>query len=138
MLMKCVDDNFFTQVTDKLSRCSVGPVSMDNQEAVGVMKAEGNLSCKDHNIMEFKILSQVSKINYKICNPGLQESRSCLVQGSAWQNSWDTAINDNGAQKSGLIFKDNLIKAQEWSFLTLRKSSKYDRRPQKWEKGDTA
>lgn len=60
--MKCVDDNFLIQVTDKLSRCSVGPIPTNNQEAVGVMKAEGNLSCNDHNIMEFKILSQVSKI----------------------------------------------------------------------------
>lgn len=65
MLKKCVDDNFFVQVTDKPGRYSVGPASMNNQEPVGVVKVEGNLSCNDHNIVEFKILSQVSKINYK-------------------------------------------------------------------------
>lgn len=64
MLMNCVDDNFLIQVTDKLSRCSVGPASMNNQEPAGVVKVEGNLSCNDHIIVEFKILSQVSKINY--------------------------------------------------------------------------
>lgn len=39
-------------------------------------------------------------------------------------------MKDNRAQESWLIFKSNLIKAQEWSFLTLRKTSKYGRGPQ--------
>lgn len=129
--MKCVHVNFLIQVTDKLSRCSVGPASMNNQEPVGVVKVEENLSCIDHNIVEFKILSQVSKINYKNHNPGLQKSGSCLVQGSVWQDPCNTAMKEQGSQKSWLIFKDNLIKAEAWSFLTPRKTSKYGRRPQK-------
>jgi len=104
---------------------------MKYQEPAGVVKVEGNLSCNERNIVEFKILSQVSNINYKNHSPGLEENRPCIVQGSALHEPWDTAMKDNRAQKSCLIFKDNLIKAQDWSFLTLRKTSKYGTRPQK-------
>lgn len=117
-------------MTDKLSRCSVAPASTNQQEPFGLVKAEENLSCNDYSTVEFKIQSQASKINFKNYYPGLQEGRSCLVQGAAWQDTWNAAMKDNRAQKSWLIFKDNFIKAQEWSFLTLRKTSKYGRRPQ--------
>lgn len=39
-------------------------------------------------------------------------------------------MKENRAKKTWLIFKGNIIKAQEWSFLILRKTSKYGRRPQ--------
>lgn len=75
---------------------------MNNQEPVGVVKVEENLRCNDRNTVELKILSQVSKINCKNDSPGIQESRSCLVWGSAWQDPWGTAMKDNRAQKSWL------------------------------------
>lgn len=99
--MKCVDDNFL--MTDKLSRCSVEPVFINNQESVGFQKVERNVSCNDHYFVEFKIMSQVSKINYKNYNPGLQESTSWFVQGSAWQDPWDTAMKFSKA-KSKILY----------------------------------
>lgn len=59
-------ENFLIQMTDKLRRCSVSPASINKKEPVGVVKVEHNLSCNDSSIVEFKILSQVSKINLKI------------------------------------------------------------------------
>lgn len=37
---------------------------------------------------------------------------------------WKTGLNSKGALESWLIFKNNLLKAQEWLILTCRKLNK--------------
>jgi len=41
---------------------------------------------------------------------------------------WETVLKCKEDQDSWLIFKDNLLRAQEWSFAMNGKLSKHDRR----------
>lgn len=43
--------------------------------------------------------------------------------------SWETVLEGKGAQDRWLVFKDNLLRMQEWSSVTYEKLRKFGRRP---------
>lgn len=68
-------------------------------------------------------------------NSGYEESRLEPLQVSAWKNSMGYSPGEKRAIRrirAGLIFKDDLLQAQEWSIPTNRKWSRGGRRLYGW------
>ncbi|GAB0203063.1 hypothetical protein GRJ2_002771900 [Grus japonensis] len=81
--LECDDDNLLLQVTEEPTRrCAMLDLILTNKEGlVGDIKLKGSLGCSDHEMVEFMILEEgTQQAHY----PGLQQSRLCPLQGSAW------------------------------------------------------
>lgn len=60
-------------------------------------------------------------MNSRISNLDRRRADFCLFRDLFGNISWDVALEDKGHQKNQLIFKDNLLRAQEWLGLMFCK-----------------
>ncbi|GAB0206692.1 hypothetical protein GRJ2_003134800 [Grus japonensis] len=62
--LECVDDNFLLQVTEEpMRRDAMLDLVLTNKEGlVGDVKLKGSLGCRDHEMVEFKILRAASSL----------------------------------------------------------------------------
>ncbi|KAK4806252.1 hypothetical protein QYF61_013396 [Mycteria americana] len=87
--LESINDNFLTQVTEEsMRRGALLDLLLTNKEGlVGDVKVKGSLGCRDHEMVEFRILRGRREEGEKQAhNPGLQESRLWPFQGSAWKS----------------------------------------------------
>ncbi|GAB0178861.1 hypothetical protein GRJ2_000351400 [Grus japonensis] len=85
--LECVDDNFLLQVTEEPRRrgAMLDLVLTSKEGLVGNVKLKGSFGCSDHEMVEFKILTQGSEEGKQQDHcPGLQESSLWPLQGPAW------------------------------------------------------
>lgn len=123
MLMKCWWQFFDTYYWQ--TEYSIRSASMNKQEWVEDISAEGSLSCSDQNTWSFKAWVKWARQVTTITILVFKKADLALFRDLF-------GIKDKGTQKNWQIFKCTLFKAQEWSFLTFRKPSKYGRNERRW------
>lgn len=65
--MQCFEDNFLMQGVEKLTRSVLLDLVLTNKEClVGDMKAGDSLGCREHKLVEFRILCESSKAKSRI------------------------------------------------------------------------
>ncbi|GAB0177907.1 mitochondrial enolase superfamily member 1 [Grus japonensis] len=133
--LECVNDNFLLQVTEEPTRRgALLDLVLSNKEGlVGDVKLKGSLGCRDHKMVEFRILraagghaarracSKLTTLDFRRADFGLFRDLLGRVR-------WDKTLEGRGAQDSWLIFKGHLLQAQERCMPTKRKSSKNTKR----------
>ncbi|GAB0206713.1 hypothetical protein GRJ2_003136900 [Grus japonensis] len=103
---------------------------LTNKEGlVGDVKLKGSLGCRDHEMVEFKILRAARRVRSKLTALDFRRADFGLLRDLLGRIPWDKALEGRGAQDSWLIFKGHLLQAQERCIPRKRKSSKTTKRP---------
>ncbi|GAB0183676.1 hypothetical protein GRJ2_000832900 [Grus japonensis] len=77
------------------------------------VKLKGSLVCSDHEMVELKILRAVRRVHSKIISLDFRREDFGLFRDLLGRVPWDKALEGKGAQDSWLVFKDDLLQAQE-------------------------
>ncbi|GAB0181714.1 hypothetical protein GRJ2_000636700 [Grus japonensis] len=111
----CVDDNFLLQVIEEPTRRgAMLDLVLTNQEGlVGEVKLKGSLGCSDHKMVEFRILRAVRRACSKLTTLDFRRADFGLFRDLLGRIPWDKVLKGRGAQDSWLIFKGQLLQAQE-------------------------
>jgi len=75
--LECTDDdNFLIQaIEDPMRRGAMLDLVLTNQEGlVGTVKLKGRLGCRDHAMVEFKLLRAVRRVNSKLTALGFRRA----------------------------------------------------------------
>ncbi|GAB0178718.1 hypothetical protein GRJ2_000337100 [Grus japonensis] len=87
---------------------------LTNKEGlVGNVMLEGNLGCMDHEMVEFKILRAVRRVQGKLTTLDFRRADFGLFRDTLARVPRDKALEGRGAQDSWLVFKGHLLQAQE-------------------------
>ncbi|GAB0177368.1 hypothetical protein GRJ2_000202000 [Grus japonensis] len=98
---------------------------LTNKEGLaGDVKLKGSLSCSDHEMVEFRILRAARRAHSKLTTLDFRRADFGLFRDLLGRIPWDKALEGRGTQDSWLIFKGDLLQAQERCIPTKRKSSK--------------
>uniref|UniRef100_A0A8B9ISU6 Endonuclease/exonuclease/phosphatase domain-containing protein n=1 Tax=Amazona collaria TaxID=241587 RepID=A0A8B9ISU6_9PSIT len=126
-----VEDNFLLQVIEEPTRrgAMLDLVLTNREGLVGNLKLQGSLDCSDHEMVEFEILRTVRRACSKLTALDFKRADFGLFRNLLSKVPWDTALEGRGAQDCWLIFKDDLLQAQERCIPTRRKFSRRARRP---------
>ncbi|GAB0206039.1 hypothetical protein GRJ2_003069500 [Grus japonensis] len=129
--LECADDNFLLQVIEEPMRrgAMLHVILTNNGELVGNVKFKGSLGCSDHEMVEFRILRAARRVRSKLTTLHFRRADFGLFRDLLGRVPWDKALEGRGAQDSWLIFKGDLLQAQERCIPTKRKSGKNTRRP---------
>lgn len=87
----------------------------DKEELLKDVKAEGCTGRSSHEIVEFRILREVSKTN-RITALHFRRAVFSLFRYLLGRISWETALEGNGAKERWIIFKDSLLRAEVVSY----------------------
>ncbi|CAM4690923.1 unnamed protein product [Lepidochelys kempii] len=129
--LESVGDNFLAQVLEEPTR---GGAFLDllltNQvELVGEAKVDGNLGGSDHELVEFRILTQGRKVSSRIRTLDFRKADFDSLRERMARIPWGTNMKGKGVQESWLYFKESLLRLQGQTIPMSRKNSKYGRRP---------
>ncbi|GAB0203979.1 mitochondrial enolase superfamily member 1 [Grus japonensis] len=103
---------------------------LTNKEGlVGDVKLKGSLGCRDHEMVEFRILRAARRVRSKLSTLDFRRADFGLFRDLLGRIPWDKALEGRGAQDSWLIFKGHFCQAQEQCIPTKKKSSKNTKRP---------
>ncbi|GAB0203984.1 mitochondrial enolase superfamily member 1 [Grus japonensis] len=129
--LECVDDNFLLQVIEEPTRrgAMLDLVLTNKEGLVGDIKLKGSLGCRDHEMVEFRILRAARRVRSKLSTLDFRRADFGLFRDLLGRIPWDKTLEGRGAQDSWLIFKGHLLQAQERCIPTKRKSSKNTKRP---------
>ncbi|GAB0209421.1 hypothetical protein GRJ2_003407800 [Grus japonensis] len=129
--LECVDDNFLLQVIEEPTRrgAMLDLVLTNKEGLVGDVKLKGSLGCRDHEMVEFRILRAARRAHSKLTTLDFRRADFGLLRDLLGRIPWDKALEGRGAQDSWLIFKGHLLQAQERCIPRKRKSSKTTKRP---------
>ncbi|GAB0206162.1 hypothetical protein GRJ2_003081800 [Grus japonensis] len=129
--LECIDDNFLLQVIEEPTRrCAMLDLVLTSKEGlVGDVKLKGSLGCRDHEMVEFKILRAVRRAHSKLTALAFRRADLGLFRGLLGRVPWDKALEGRGAQDSWLVVKGHLLQAQEQCIPAKRKSGKNTKRP---------
>ncbi|GAB0203482.1 hypothetical protein GRJ2_002813800 [Grus japonensis] len=129
--LECVDDNFLLQVIEEPTRrgAMLDLILTNKEGLVGDVKLKGSLGCSDHAMVEFRILRAARKAHSKLTTLDFRRADFGLFRDLLGRIPWDKALEGRGAQDSWLVFKGQLLQAQERCIPTKSKSSKSTKRP---------
>jgi len=128
--LQSIDDNFLMQVLEEPTRKgTLLDLVLTNKEGrVEDVKAGGRIDCRDHEMVNFRILhggsrviSRIKTLDFKRANFGIYKE---LLGGILWAR----ALEGRGVQECWSLFKHHFVQAQERSIHLRKKSSKGDRR----------
>lgn len=81
-VLMSVVKNFLIRVITRSKRGSLLDLLLTGKEKlVRDVKANGSLGCSNHELGEFKILREASKMNNNYSNPRFRKSKCWLFQG---------------------------------------------------------
>ncbi|CAM4499672.1 unnamed protein product [Lepidochelys kempii] len=129
--LESVGDNFLAQV---LEEPTGGDAFLDllltnRVELVGEAKMDGNLGGIDHELVEFRILTQGRKVSSRIRTLDFRKADFDSLRERMARIPWGTNLKGKGVQESWLYFKESLLRLQGQTIPMSRKNSKYGRRP---------
>uniref|UniRef100_A0A8B9FNR1 Reverse transcriptase domain-containing protein n=1 Tax=Amazona collaria TaxID=241587 RepID=A0A8B9FNR1_9PSIT len=129
--LDCVEDNFLLQVIEEPTRrgAMLDLVLINREGLVGNVTLQGSLDCSDHEMGEFEILRTVRRACSKLTALDFKRADFGLFRNLLSKVPCDTALEGRGAQDSWLIFKDQLLQAQERCIPSRRRFSRRARRP---------
>ncbi|CAM5110091.1 unnamed protein product [Eretmochelys imbricata] len=90
---------------------------------------DGNLGGSDHELVEFRILTQGRKVSSRIRTLDFRKADFDSLRERMGRIPWGTNMKGKGVQKSWLYFKESLLRLQGQTIPMCRKNSKYGRRP---------
>ncbi|CAM4671973.1 unnamed protein product, partial [Lepidochelys olivacea] len=95
----------------------------------GEAKVDGNLGGSDHELVEFRILTQGRKVSSRIWTLDFRKADFNSLMERMARIPWGTNLKGKGVQESWLYFKESLLRLQGQTIPMSRKNSKYGRRP---------
>ncbi|PKU41059.1 glycerol kinase [Limosa lapponica baueri] len=119
--LESIGDKFLTQVTEEPTKRSGLPdlILKNKERHVGDVEVEGSLACSDHGVEQ----SGGSGAKIEITTLDIRRSDFGLFRDLLERVTWDNKLKGRGMQEKWLILKDHLLRAQEQSIPTSRKSS---------------
>ncbi|CAM4574228.1 unnamed protein product [Lepidochelys olivacea] len=128
-----VGDNFLVQVLEEPTRgrAFLNLLLTNREDLVGEAKVDGNLGCSDHELVEFKILTQGRKVSSRIRTLDFRKADFDSLRELMGRIPWGNNMRGKGVQESWLYFKESLMRLQGQTIPMCRKNSKYGRR-QAW------
>ncbi|CAM5165610.1 unnamed protein product, partial [Eretmochelys imbricata] len=123
-----VGDNFLVQVVEvpARDRAALDLLLTNWKELVGEAKVDGTRGGSDHEMVEFRILTQGRKESSRIRTLDFRKADfDSLRELIPWENN----MRGKGVQESWLYFKESLLRLQGQTIPMCRKNSKYGRRP---------
>lgn len=135
-LLKWVNDNLLTQVTEKPTRrdAMLDFVLTNGEKLVGNAMLQGSLGCRDHKMAKFEFLRAVRRAYNKLTAPDFRRTDFGLFKDLLSKVSWDRPLEGRQVQKCCLNFRDHLLQTQEQCILARRKLGKNARRPSRMDK----
>ena len=117
-------------VEEQTRRSSLLDIVLTNKEGpVEDVKAGGSLSCSDHEMVEFRILSGGSRAICRIKILDFRRANFGLFKELLGGIKWVRALQGRGIQERWLLFKDHFFHAQDRCIPQSKKSRKGGRRP---------
>ena len=105
------DENILTQVVEEPTRRGVllDLVLTNKNRLLEDVKVGGSLGCRDHEMVEFRILRGGSRATSKIKTLDLRRANfglfQCLLRGIPWVR----ALEGRGIQESWLLYKHHFL-----------------------------
>ncbi|CAM5095950.1 unnamed protein product [Natator depressus] len=96
---------------------------------VGEAKVDGNLGGSDHEMVEFRILTQGRKESSRIQTLDFRKADFDSLRELMGKIPWENNMRGKGVQESWLYFKVSLLTLQGQTIPMCRKNSKYGRQP---------
>ncbi|CAM4697277.1 unnamed protein product [Lepidochelys kempii] len=129
--LESVGDNFLVQVLEEPTRggAFLDLLLTNRVELVGEAKVDGNLGGSDHELVEFRILTQGRKVSSRIRTLDFRKADFDFLRERMARIPWGTNLKGKGVQESWLYFKESLLRLQGQTIPMSRKNSKYVRRP---------
>nr|XP_048724541.1 RNA-binding motif, single-stranded-interacting protein 1 isoform X1 [Caretta caretta]XP_048724542.1 RNA-binding motif, single-stranded-interacting protein 1 isoform X1 [Caretta caretta]XP_048724543.1 RNA-binding motif, single-stranded-interacting protein 1 isoform X1 [Caretta caretta]XP_048724544.1 RNA-binding motif, single-stranded-interacting protein 1 isoform X1 [Caretta caretta] len=129
--LESVGDNFLAQVLEEPTRggAFLDLLLTNRVELVGEAKVDGNLGGSDHELVEFRILTQGRKVSSRIRTLDFRKADFDSLRERMARIPWRTNLKGKGVQESWLYFKESLLRLQGQTIPMSRKNSKYGRRP---------
>ncbi|CAM4502766.1 unnamed protein product [Lepidochelys kempii] len=129
--LESVGDNFLAQVLKEPTRggAFLDLLLTNRVELVGEAKVDGNLGGSDHELVEFRILTQGRKVSSRIRTLDFRKADFDSLRERMARIPWGTNLKGKGVQESWLYFKESLLRLQGQTIPMSRKNSKYGRRP---------
>ncbi|KAG6928006.1 hypothetical protein G0U57_008907, partial [Chelydra serpentina] len=129
--LESVGDNFLVQVLEEPTR---GKALLDllltnREEIVEEAIVDGNLGGSDHEMVEFRILTQGRKESSRIQSLDFRKADFDSLRELMGKVPWENNMRGKGVEESWLYFKESLLRLQEQTIPMCRKKSKYGRRP---------
>ncbi|CAM4569974.1 unnamed protein product [Lepidochelys olivacea] len=130
-VLENVGDNFLVQVLEEPTRgrALLHLLLTNREELVGEAKVDGNLGGSDHEMVEFKILTQGRKESSRIRTLDFRKADFDSLRELMGKIPWENNMRGKGVQESWLYFKDSLMRLQGQTIPMCRKNSKYGRQP---------
>ncbi|CAM5114317.1 unnamed protein product [Natator depressus] len=129
--LESVGDNFLAQVLGEPTRggAFLDLLLTNRVELVGEAKVDGNLGGSDHELVEFRILTQGRKVSSRIRTLDFRKADFDSLRERMGRIPWGTIMKGKGVQESWLYFKESLLRLQGQTIPMSRKNSKHGRRP---------
>ncbi|XP_065421532.1 uncharacterized protein LOC101931368 isoform X1 [Chrysemys picta bellii] len=129
--LESVGDNFLVQVLEEPTRgrAFLDLLLTNREELVGEAKVDGNLGGSDHEMVEFRILTQGRKESSRIWTLDFRKTDLDSLREQMGRIPWENNMKGKGIQESWLYFKESLLRLQEQTIPMCRKNRKYGRRP---------
>ncbi|CAM4495102.1 unnamed protein product [Caretta caretta] len=129
--LESIGDNFLVQVLEEPTRggAFLDLLLTNQEELVGEAKVDGNLGGSDHELVEFRILTQGRKVSSRIRTLDFRKADLNSLRERMGRIPWGTNMKGKGVQESWLYFKESLLRLQGQTIPMCRKNSKYGRRP---------
>ncbi|CAM5167297.1 unnamed protein product [Natator depressus] len=129
--LESIGDNFLVQVLEEPIRggALLDLLLTNREELVGEAKVDGNLGGSDHEMVEFRILTQGRKESSRIRTLDFRKADFDSLRELLGKIPWENNMRGKGVQESWLYFKESLLRLQGQTIPMCRKKSKYGRRP---------
>ncbi|CAM5155513.1 unnamed protein product [Natator depressus] len=129
--LESVGDNFLAQVLGEPTRggAFLDLLLTNRVELVGEAKVDGNLGGSDHELVEFRILTQGRKVSSRIRTLDFRKADFDSLRERMGRIPWGTIMKGKGVQESWLYFKESLLRLQGQTIPMSRKNSKHGKRP---------
>ncbi|CAM5085999.1 unnamed protein product [Natator depressus] len=129
--LESVEDNFLAQVLGEPTRggAFLDLLLTNRVELVGEAKVDGNLGGSDHELVEFRILTQGRKVSSRIRTLDFRKADFDSLREQMARIPWRTNMKGKGVQESWLYFKESLLRLQGQTIPMSRRNSKHGKRP---------
>ncbi|PKU48494.1 rna-directed dna polymerase from mobile element jockey-like [Limosa lapponica baueri] len=113
--LECIDDNFLLQMVEEPMRngAMLDLVLTNREGLVGNVKLKCSFGCRDHEMVEFKILRAARRVRSKLTTLNFRRADFGLLRDLISRVTWEKVLEGRGAQESWSVFKDHLFQAQE-------------------------
>lgn len=100
------------------------------EELVGNLKVRSGLGCSDLEMVDFRILRGRVKANSRITILEFRRAYFGLFRDLLEMIPWDIVLERREIQETWIIFKNDLLQAQQCSIVIFRQTSKGGRKPE--------